>query len=350
MDVALHRPPKRYSRFYLRVTDYRLPSCTRATSRGIDRSSLGTRMTSMAKFARRSRLLRSLACACLLGATLSHCSGAEDQVLLISTRQLGTRCDPEQMLDGLECRERVADDNATKWRTIRFEEIAQNDRPTLFYIHGNRVGRGRDKTEGLAVYQRLAQHHAGEGPIRYVIWSWPSDQIRRPVLDYKVKAARTRPVGWQLAWAIDQLPAETPLALVGYSYGARIATGALHLLAGGALGELKLGDPRPRPPVHAALIAAAEDAAWIRPGGFHGRALSQIDRLVLLTNRLDPAMRFYHLGFGRDVQPLGYTGLVAGRPQGKVWSVDLTEQLGRTHALGSYLRAKEVVARVWPTP
>lgn len=317
-------------------------------STGNDRSILGTRMTSMAKFAVFPRLLFGLACSFILGVTLPRCSDAEDQVLLISTRQLGTRCDPQQMIDGLECRERIARDNATDWRPIPWEQIAESDRPTLFYIHGNRVGRGRDQAEGLAVYQRLAQHHAGDDPIRYVIWSWPSDQIRRPVLDYKVKAARTRPVGWQLAWAIDQLPAETPLALVGYSYGARIATGALHLLAGGTLGELKLGDPQPRPPVHAALIAAAEDAAWVRPGGFHGRALGQIDRLVLLTNRLDPAMRFYHLGFGRDVQPLGYTGLLAGRPQGKLWSVDLTEQLGRTHSLGSYLRAKEVVAQVWP--
>lgn len=306
-------------------------------------------MTSMAKFATFTHLTLALAWACLAGQFAPPAVAAEDQVLLISTRQLGTRCDPTQMAEGLECRERVGQEQAApQWRPIDWTEVVASDRSTLFYIHGNRVPRGRDEAEGLAVYQRLAQQHRGDHPIRYIIWSWPSEQIRRPVLDYKVKAARTLPVGWQLAWALNQLPAETPLSLVGYSYGARIATGALHLLAGGELGNLKLGDPRPRPPVNAALIAAAADASWVRPGGFHGRALTQIDRLVLLTNRLDPAMRFYHLGFGRDVQPLGYTGLVAGRPQGKLWSVDLTEQLGRTHALGDYLRAKEVVARVWP--
>src|SRR5690606_32297914 len=147
--------------------------------------------------------------------------------------------------------------------------------PTVVYIHGNRVENGEDKPHGLWFHRSLAARTPSDGPMRFVIWSWPSSQIRGVVNDYQVKAARTKQVGWQLAWAVDRLPPETPLALVGYSYGARVVTGTLHLLAGGSLGELSLPERAhwSRPPIRAALIAAAVDAQWIRPGGYHGRAL-----------------------------------------------------------------------------
>ena len=73
--------------------------------------------------------------------------------------------------------------------------------------------------------------------IRFVIFSWPSSKVSGGLLnDVRVKAARTGPAGCQLAWLIDQMPAETPLSLVGFSFGARIITGGLHVLAGGSLG------------------------------------------------------------------------------------------------------------------
>jgi hypothetical protein len=121
-----------------------------------------------------------------------------------------------------------------------------------------------------------------------------------------------------------------------------VVTGTLHLLAGGRLGELQLAERTAavRPPIRAALLAAAVDATWIRPGGFHGRALEQVDRVLLVNNHLDPAMRFYHLAFEGHVRPLGRSGIGAasvGEFADRIRSVDVAPAVGRRHALEDYL-------------
>ena len=109
--------------------------------------------------------------------------------------------------------------------------------PTVIFVHGNQITPCDAKCEGLAVYRRLMRHGSDAPPIRFVIFSWPSAKVSGGLLnDVRVKAMRTGPAGCQLAWLIDQMPAETPLSLVGFSFGARIITGGLHVLAGGSLG------------------------------------------------------------------------------------------------------------------
>jgi hypothetical protein len=281
-----------------------------------------------------------------------------DHVLLVSTRALGTRCDAHAMAAGLHC-ERLAPaggHSPRRWESISWNDVAADfatPLPTVVYVHGNRVSADEERAHGLALYRQLAAKRRAATPVRYIIWSWPADQLRRPVKDYQVKAARTRPVGWQLAWAVDQWPAESPVALVGYSYGARVVTGALHILAGGELDGLRL-DRRAhpgRPPVRAALIAAALHADWLQPHGYHGRALEQVDRLLLINNQRDPAMRFYRLAMeDRHVQALGYAGIVGraslGQLAERVQAVDATDAVGRSHALVDYLTAAGPTGRM----
>jgi hypothetical protein len=270
---------------------------------------------------------------------------------LISTRAIGTRCDGSSMQAGLQCEELVAQGySARHWRTVEWDEVAAElaePLPTVIYVHGNRIDPGFDKTHGLEIYRSLAARKPSDAPLRYIIWSWPSSKVSGIINDYQVKAARTRPVAWQLAWAVDQMPPETPLTLVGHSYGARVVTGTLHLLVSGRLGELQLVERMHpvRPPVRAALLAAAVDASWIRPGGFHGRALELVDQMVLVNNHRDPAMRFYHLAFEGHVRPLGYGGISGlGRFAGRVRSIDVTSAVGRRHALEDYLlHSRQVV-------
>ena len=282
---------------------------------------------------------------------------AADRIFLISTRGVGTRCDGELMNERLQCEQLInGERGGGRWQKVEFSKFTQefaDPLPTVFYVHGNRVERGEDKRHGLAVYRSIASRKQGDGALRYVIWSWPADQIRGQVRDYQVKAARTGPVGWQLAWAIDQLPEQSPISLVGYSYGARVVTGALHLLAGGEMGKLRL-DVRlhPQRRMRAALVAAAVDADWLRPAGYHGRALEQVDELLLVNNQLDPAMRFYHLPLGdRHARALGYSGIPGSRNLGelgaKVRSVDASNLVGRHHGLTEYLSASTRLGRVW---
>lgn len=258
----------------------------------------------------------------------------------------------------LQCERYVVDEagvpqwDVVDWRTAVTSSTAL--RPTFVYIHGNRVARGMDRSQGLQVYRSLAADGKPDMPIRFIIWSWPSSHIAGPVKDYKVKAHRTGPAGWQLAWFVDQLPADSPVALWGYSYGARVASGALHLLGGGTLSGLKL-DERVHPdrqPLRAAMVAAAFDADWIQPGHYHGRVLAQTDMLVLATNELDPAMRFFHLSNGRGrIHALGKQGVAQPQTLGaaarRLRPIDFTREVGRTHALTEYLSASEKMTSVW---
>jgi hypothetical protein len=294
-------------------------------------------------------------------------AASADRIYLISTRGVGTRCDGSLLAAGFRCEEFVADEfGGRHWETTAWSEIAGQcaaPMPTVVFVHGNRIDPGVDKPHGLEIYRSLAARKPSDAPIRYIIWSWPSSKVPGMVKDYQVKAARTGPVAWQLAWMVDQLPAETPLTLVGYSFGGRVVTGALHLLAGGELGSLRLDERvHPvRPPMHAALLAAAVHASWIRPGSYHGRALEQVDQLLLVNNHLDPAMRFYHLAFEGHVRPLGYGGLSRaslGRFGERVQVVDTTRAVGRSHALGDYLtnatrvsqKLEQIVMAPLPTP
>jgi len=280
---------------------------------------------------------------------------ASDEVLLVSTRALGTDCNDKSMSRGLRC-QRLETGGQPIWRTADWRVLLSSPAhlPTIIYVHGNRVTTGQDRVEGMRVYRSLKSHCRLKGPIRFVIWSWPSEQIRGPINDFLVKAQRTNPAAWQLAWLLDQLPVEAPISLVGYSYGSRVVSGATHLLAGGRLGPLTLGErthPH-RPPVRAALIAAAYDADWIQSGRFYDQALGQLERLVLVTNKLDPAMRFYHLGNGRGrMHALGKSGVYQpwrlGSATRRLQQIDVTREVGRSHALVDYLAAERKMSLLW---
>lgn len=278
-----------------------------------------------------------------------------DEILLVSTRAIGNVCDNENTSRRLRCQRLVTNTsgqpvwNAADWRQLLF---SPTNLPTIVYVHGNRVVPGQDRLQGLQVYRSLKAHT--HGPVRFIIWSWPSAQIPGPIKDYLVKAQRTNPAAWQLAWLLDKLPEEAQVSLVGYSFGTRIVSGATHLLAGGQLGRLKLAERThpDRPPVRAALLAAAYDADWIQPGRFYDQALGQLERLILATNELDPAMRFYHLGNGRGrMHALGKSGVyqlgTLGPAMNRLQRIDFTREVGRSHSLGDYLAADSKMGILW---
>lgn len=281
-----------------------------------------------------------------------------DQILLISTRSAGTSCDPTVLERELVCR-RLTVDSAGEpawvsydWHHLFRPEAAQLQ--TVFYVHGNRVSIGSDAGEGMAVYESLVSSRSTASPVRFIIWSWPSSQIPGVIKDYKVKANRTTSVAWQLAWFVDQMLPESPLAMLGYSYGARTVSGTMHLLAGGQLEGLRLSHrayPQ-RPPARVALMAAAFDADWLQPGEDHGLALRQMEDVVIGTNRHDPAMRFFHLSTKHSrVDALGLAGILNPRSLKqdlqKVHYVDFTKVVGRSHVVFDYLEASYPMRQVW---
>ena len=280
----------------------------------------------------------------------------QDEILLVDVRSLGGCCAPELMAGRVRVRsyEITNDSGHRQWQPSDMETIQAADPSiaTMVFVHGNRVSPGDACREGLAVYRRVVRQSASDTPIRFVIFSWPSSQIRGPLKDVRAKAARTQPAGLQLAWLVDQMPAETPVSLVGFSFGARIVTGALHILGGGTLNGRTLTErlnPN-RAPVNAVLLVAALHADWLAPGRYHGRALSQVDHMLLLNSRLDRAMQHYHFVTKRGKpQALGLRGptCIDADGAGKITERDLGRYVGSNHNLFCYVSAPGVTSQLW---
>jgi pimeloyl-ACP methyl ester carboxylesterase len=189
-----------------------------------------------------------------------------------------------------------------------------------------------------------------------VIWSWPSDRIRGTNRkDVRLKAAYSDVQGGYLAEFLGRLGPEAPVSLVGYSFGARIITMALDRLDGDRNAERAVVEPAaqdatsmepPRAPAEpprrrAVLIAAALDAGWLAPGGRHGRALRQVERMLITRNCCDPVLRLYPLMYRvGGPQALGYVGPIClGKNREKTETAELSCAVGRAHAWSRYIAA-----------
>jgi len=302
----------------------------------------------------KSMLLAAVTGAGLCWSTVARADTWEPEVWVINTR-----CAPRASVSAdadkrIRCCRRTADG---RWeRTSREQLLAPSEPavPTAVFVHGNRDDTRSALADGLRLLSVLRCQRA-PGPFRFVIWSWPSDRIRGSNrVDVRLKAAYSDVQGYYLADFLRRIDPEVPVGLVGYSFGARVVTVALHLLDGGRLcgrvlpplsddsaaskqGNSVDGIPRRQ----AVLIAAAIDAHWLVPGQRHGRALTQVERLLVTRNVCDPVLRYYPLMYRRGgPQALGYTGAVCGRADlDRVEMVDVSPTVGRAHGWADYLAA-----------
>jgi Alpha/beta hydrolase of unknown function (DUF900) len=240
---------------------------------------------------------------------------------------------------------------ASNVETIANDRGADKDRVTIFYIHGNWMTRenARSRVEFLC---RLIQCQTTI-PFRVVMLSWPSQRERHPVQDIKENADCTNVQAFHLAWLLSRMPADEPISIMGFSFGGRVVTGAMHLIAGGKISSLGLNDfageeiysPDQLRKYRVSLAAPALDRSWLSPGKQHGQAMESIDRLVNLYNSKDPVLRrFRFVDFARPTAA-GFTGFQnTGDPrqtmplasQDRVAQFDCGSQLGSTHDEKSY--------------
>jgi hypothetical protein len=284
--------------------------------------------------------------------TLADGIRPQDDIVLVNVRTVGGCCDPGMLAQGAQFEAYVnCESGGRRWQQASLESLTSADPTvsTIIFVHGNRLTNWDAKCEGLAAYRRIARQE-GDAPIRFVIFSWPASQISGPLKDVRVKATRTRPAGCQLAWLVDQLPAETPVTLVGFSYGARIATGALHILGGGSLSGMSVALQHPgREPMNAVLMAPALHSDWLCPGHYHGNAMTMVNHMVLVNNCEDRAMKYYHFSTtcGRP-QALGYCGPTCIDPAGasKIVELNVARYVGSNHDLFCYLSAPGVISEI----
>jgi len=292
------------------------------------------------------------------GSTFCNGIRLQDEIVVVSTRMLCGSCDPESLRRGVIVENYAVRDEVghRRWQQSDLESFLSFDSsaPTIFYVHGNQITPGEARSQGLAVYRRLAHYGTGDEPIRFVIYSWPSSRVGRLLQDVRVKAVRTGPAGCQLAWLIDQMPAEAHVSMIGFSFGARIVTGSLHVLAGGSLGgRMKLEERvhAERRPVNVVLIAAAMHAQWLGEGQYHGLAMTRVDQMFMLNNCNDLALRYYRLSTpARDrPQALGLRGptCIGSEYAAKIHTRDVSRYAGPQHDLFMYLCAPGASAQMW---
>ncbi|HEX3727462.1 MAG TPA: alpha/beta hydrolase [Pirellulales bacterium] len=278
----------------------------------------------------------------------------QDEIWLVSCRNVG--CGTfEQQAERLQVWHY---DRAQSWVRATLAELLATDdteQVSTVFIHGNRIPFDEAFTKGWNAYRALVRS-AGPRGVRFIIWSWPSEPIRGLVNDARTKAARTDPCGYQLGWFLDQLNPDVPVSLWAHSFGVRIATGALNLLGGGTTSGQRLSTrvhPN-RQPMEVVFLAAALDSDWLLPGHRQGRAMSQVDGMLLVNNSCDALLKRYELLYGRRscVQALGYTGLttwlLAPADRAKVRQRDACCQVGRQHTFVGYLESPDLVAEMRP--
>ncbi len=285
------------------------------------------------------------------------CVRPQDQIWLISTRNLGHCADPCQ-LDAPELRY-CRFDLGTGWSTSSAEEFFATDQPgllTTVYVHGNRMTADAVVERGLKMYGGLICDECDPSAIRHVIWSWPSQPLPRRwalVRDARVKATRTPLQSYYLGWWLAQLQPDMNVSLIGFSYGSRTILGALHLLGEGQLcGRcLPPGPYETKVQPRVALWATACDVNWISPGNCNGCALSQMNRGLIFYNCCDPVLRRYKRLLPEATGPaLGLNGIpcpdrleLHGH---KIQQFDATDIIGKRHQWVRYFESPCIMCQV----
>ena len=275
----------------------------------------------------------------------------ENQLWLVSTRTLShvpvassRRAVPE-----------VSRYRHEAWERSSLDDLMAARNPgltTAVLVHGNDTDEQDARAKGMGVFHSLGQR--ADRPFRLIVWSWPSDYVGGTLRqDVRVKAERADVDAFYLAQFIDELNSTDPVSLVAYSLGARVTTGALHLLGGGALAarSLTVQTIDQRPPLRAVLMAPAVDDDSLLPGRRHGRALNAVDRMVLLVNPRDRVLRWYRFISPRSgATALGSHGLTSlaalGPLRQKIEQIDVHPLLGGQHGWSSYASSPDILEQL----
>ena len=270
---------------------------------------------------------------------------SSDQIWLVNTRGV---CDVS---------------GGSGWSTARYDAgywkgaddnafLASDDRETVtvIYVHGNRMDSAGAEARGLAIYRELFSSHAG-GKVRFVIWSWPSTQIHGLARDVRAKAARSDDEAYLLARFLAPIPENRRVGLIGFSYGARIIGGGLHILGGGQLvgRGMESGE---RASLRIVYWAAAVQNDWLLPGNVHYRAMPLGQSWLNIYTNCDSVLwRFDKVDKCDGSPALGYVGLAGGKSYlpadlaGRYEDFDVTHLISGEHRSEPYFFQSEIIRR-----
>ncbi len=263
-----------------------------------------------------------------------------DQIDVASTRHLSS---PNAPLSAIGYQRRLGP--GRYWRLDAATAGVDRDgipRTTVVYVHGNRIGSNEAIERGLETYRQLLRGAEAAPPVRFVIWTWPADQIPGPFRDIRVKASRADEHAFHLARFLDSLPPGSRVGVIGFSYGGRQAIGAMHLLGGGSIDGrgIATGGKAGRDISLAVLAPAIRNDCLTCT---RGRAMAVVDRLFVLYNSQDPALRLFRFAKFDDNRPaLGLTGVAGRIDRTKLREFDARQFVGPRHDYLRYIEDRRV--------
>jgi hypothetical protein len=249
--------------------------------------------------------------------------------------------------------ERFAVDGACgRWEPADLAGLLDEpSRPLVIFIHGNRYDAADAKSQGLLLARRCAATLPEAAAARTVIFSWPSSQQGILLRDSRAKYERAETEGRYLAWLLGQVEPARPVAVVAYSYGALITLEALdNLVRATQAGRPDVTPWIDRPGrVHLVLAASAVRQDALAPCGAYRRVTQCIDRLTLLNNSRDSALKFFEFidpslrtkALGREHMPARWLPADVEFVQ-----VDAADIVGRDHRFPPYMSSPSLRKRI----
>jgi esterase/lipase superfamily enzyme len=271
-----------------------------------------------------------------------------DDVWLVSTRHLPGICQlPSTASVAVEHRTECG-----RWQRADVADLLVDaGRPLVIFIHGNRYSVGDARQQGVQLARQMATYCPETGPVRTVIFSWPSEQQGLLLKDGRAKYDRAHADAHYLAWLLGQVEPTRPVAVVGYSFGALISLGALDdLVAAERNGR---GDIQPwthrQARTHFVLIAPAVRCDALAPRGPYREAVACLDRFTLVINSRDDALKFFPL-LDRDLRTdaLGRVGMPRRWLPSQIdfTATDGAAIIGKHHGLPLYLASPTLTATI----
>jgi esterase/lipase superfamily enzyme len=229
--------------------------------------------------------------------------------------------------------------------------LDEPQRPLVVFIHGNRYESADAKSQGLLVARRLAACHPNASAARTVIFSWPSAREGHLLRDSRAKYERSMTEGHYLAWLLGQVEPDRPVAIVAYSYGGLIALEALdNVVSAEQSGRSTLQPWLDRPArLHLVLVASAVRQDALAPCGEYRKVLRCIDRLTLLNNTRDQALRFFEfIDPDLGTEALGHEHMPSRwiPPGIEFVQVDAAPIVGKSHRFPPYVESPSLRQRM----
>jgi len=274
-------------------------------------------------------------------------AGCGSDVWLVSTRRLPAICALPTAPD-LHVERRVCG----RWERSDLADLLGDDsRPLLIFIHGNRYDACDAKSQGVLLARHVAACCPDAPTPQTLIFSWPSDQQGILLKDGRAKYERAFVDAHYLAWLLGQVAPERPLAIVGYSFGALIASEAVEdLAAANRQGRTDIQPWSGRPGrTHLVFVAPAVRCDALAPRGPYREVLDGLEKFTLVINSRDDALRFFHLlDKGMRADALGYVGMPRRWLDAEIEysATDAASIVGRNHGLPLYLASPLLTRRI----